>query len=223
MLLTRTWPWRRQESNKWRSDSWHQINGINPKTGVATSSKEKSPWHQNPPHNHPVLRSWQLSWFRAAKDTSNNAAGTGKRLMLPQRKDIFQTLGSCATILISLMMEQPKTSWISIPKRAYVFRTKGFKRDGEQDQKSCTISKFVKVGAGDHYKSGKLSKYQLWQRQITLTVLFCHERLSGIKCLVLLTQAVECDLSNSCFECDSFSGGKKPRNPEETGIVEQAC
>lgn len=42
-----------------------------------------------------------------------------------------------------------------------MFRTKGFKRDGEQDQKSCTISKFVKVGAGDHYKSGKLSKYQL--------------------------------------------------------------
>lgn len=114
----RTWPRGGQESNNWQSDSWHQINDINPKTGVATFPKEKNPWHQNPPNNNPVLRSWWLSWFTAAKDTCSNAAGTGKRLMLPQRRDIFKTLRSYATILISLMMEQPKNSWTSIPKRA---------------------------------------------------------------------------------------------------------
>lgn len=47
-------------------------------------------------------------------------------------------------------------------------------------------------------KTGELTKYQLWQRLYC----FAMRESSGIKCLVLLTQTVECDLCNSCFECD---------------------
>lgn len=69
-------------------------------------------------------------------------------------------------------------------------------------------------------KTGELTKYQLWQRLYC----FAMRESSGIKCSVLLTQTVECDLCNSCFECDSgFSGGKKSRNPEGPGMVKQAC
>lgn len=45
-------------------------------------------------HNHPALRSWWLPWFMdgfhdGTKDTCNNAAGTGKTLMLPERRERF--------------------------------------------------------------------------------------------------------------------------------------
>lgn len=152
----RTWPWR--GSGIWQLSM--RLMAWTSRLARSLGQLPQTKKHRHPSktlHNHPVLSRW-LSWFRSTKDTCKNAAGTGKRLILPQRRErFFKHWGLTSPSWSHLW-------WNSLKKNPELLHPRAQKFSAQKALKGMESRTKRAVLLACLWRWGAQAQYQLWQR-----------------------------------------------------------